>query len=379
MTLRLIAFVIMALAVGGIALAQQPPAAVNVGTVIAKRQAVTAASRFVGRVEARERVEIRARVTGYLEAVLFTEGDTVKDGDPLYRIEQPPFQAAAQQAQGDLYRAQAKLANATYQRQRAEELVKTSAGTQATLDQRTADEKSAQGDVINLDAAMKVANINLGYATITSPITGRIGMTKVTRGNVVGPDSGVLALIVSQDPMWVVFPVSQREFIRIQKAKQQRSYQQITVREEETDTGGDLRVRLLFADGTPYPETGKIDFIGVTVQRDTDTVLLRAVVANPDDTLTDGQLLTVLLESEHPDMKIVVPQAALLADQQGSYVFVVEDGKAVIRRLTTGGEQGADAVVQQGLNGGEQVIVEGLQSVRPGGAVLASPLPVTQS
>jgi membrane fusion protein, multidrug efflux system len=182
----------------------------------------------------------------------------------------------------------------------------------------------------------------------------------VTKGNVVGPDSGVLTTIVSQDPIYVLFPISQRELLRRN--------------EGNSGDASTIKVRLQFSDGTVYREIGKIDFINISVDRTTDTVQVRAVMPNPGNTLRDGQLVRVLLESGTPEEKVVVPQSALIADQGGVYVFLVEDGKAVTRRIKTGGESGADVIVDSGLSGGEQVIVDGLQRVRPGSAVRAAPV-----
>ena len=205
-------------------------------------------------------------------------------------------------------------------------------------------------------ARLDNANRNLGYTDIVSPIIGKISKTNVTAGNVVGPNSGNLTLIVSQDPMYVTFPVSQRVFLTMR------------VKPEE------IKVKIRFADGTTYNQQGTINFIDVSVDRATDTVLVRATMPNPDGVLIDGQLVTVVLQAEQPQEQVVIPQAALIADQEGIYVFVVENGKATVRRIKPGGEIGANVVVNQGLKGGEQVIVEGLQSIRPGQPVLAAPV-----
>jgi len=338
----------------------QGPAPARVGTVIAQESPIVRGLEFVGRVEAIQRVDVRARVTGYLDSVLFKEGDAVKEGTPLFRIEQDAFQAAVQQAQGALLRAQADYANATLQAQRAEELVKTNVTSVAERDRRVADQKKAQGDVVTADANLRTAQINLGYTDIATPISGEVGRTSVTKGNVVGPDSGVLTTIVSQDPMYVVFPVSQRDFLNIQG--------------ERAKIGEHLVVKIVFSDGQAYPETGKINFVDVTVDQATDSVTVRATLPNPAGKLIDGQLVRVLVQGEKPDMRILIPQSALIADQQGVYVFVVEDGKAVVRRLKTGGEHGSDAIVQEGLKPGEQVIAEGMESLRPGAPVAPSPV-----
>lgn len=347
----------------GVATAQPATAtAVPVGTVTATREPVTAQVAFVGRVEAVNRVEIRARVTGFLQAVLFKEGALVKEGTPLFSIEPEPLEAAVQQAQGALLRAQGEYANAAVALGRAEELLRTKAGSIATRDQRKAEEETAKGNVIAAMAKLASANVDLSYAGIKAPITGRISRTSVTTGNVVGPSHPPLALMVSQDPIYVVFPVSERQLLEIR-------------REGRAGENSNAKVRVRFSDGSVYSQTGTVNYIGVTVNRETDTVSVRAVFPNKNNILLDGEFVHVAVEAEKPEEKIMVPQAALIADQKGVYVFIVSDGKAEVRRVKLGGEKGADAIIDDGLSGGEQVVVEGLQTLRPGSRVTAAPLP----
>jgi membrane fusion protein (multidrug efflux system) len=352
----------VAFGLGATALAQQPaPAAVPVGTVMAEKRAITQTADFVGRIEAVNRVDIRARVTGYLEDVLFKDGATVTEGAPLFRIERSPFEAAVEQAQGALEKTQGALQNASLQRQRAEDLLKTNAGSVAIRDQRVAEEKGAQGDETTAAANLKTAQINLGYTEIKAPIAGRIGRTKVTKGNVVSPDSGVLAQIVSDNPMYVTFPVSQREFLALKTNRLPAD-------------GQAPLVSLKFSDGSTYDQQGRVDFVDVSVERATDTVLVRATLPNPDGKLLDGTLVRVGVQAPQSEEKVLVPQSALIADQQGSYVFAVEDGKAVVKRVKVGAEAGSYVAIDQGLSGNEQIVIQGLQSLRPGVPVLASPV-----
>ena len=197
-----LAAAILSLQLVAVPLAAQQPTAIPVGTRTAELRPITKAVDFVGRVEAMERVDVRARVTGFLQEVLFKEGSLVKEGDVLYRIEPDTFQGAVQQARGALLQGQGKLANATAQLARTQELVKTDAATRALLDVRMAEQKTAQGDMINADADLKTANVNLGYTEIVAPISGEVGRSKLTKGNVVGPDSGVLTTILSRRYDW---------------------------------------------------------------------------------------------------------------------------------------------------------------------------------
>jgi membrane fusion protein (multidrug efflux system) len=337
---------------------------VPVGVVPAERQPIARSSDFVGRIEAINRVQVRARVTGYLDAVLFKEGDIIKEDAPVYRLEKGQFEAAVKQAEGALDRAKASKVLTTVQLSRAEDLFKRSAGTEVARDQALAADQQAAGSILEAEANLQTAKINLGYTDITSPITGKISRTNVTKGNVVGPDSGTLTTIVSQDPMYVTFPVSQRDFLRAQQSGTRPDLR-------------DLKVRLRYADGTEYKETGTLNFVDVSVDRSTDTVTVRATVPNPSYGLIDGQLMRVIVEAVTPEEKIVIPQAALIADQEGVYIFVVENEKAVVRRVKTGGGQGTGVVIEDGLKGGELVVVQGLQSIRPGAPVRATPVPRT--
>ena len=238
--------------------AQQQPTAVPVGVAKAERKPIAKAGDFVGRVEALSRVEIRARITGYLEEVLFREGDLIKEGTPLYRIEKGLFQAQVRQAEGALERSQAAKTLSALQLARAEELVEKQAGTLVARDQARALDQQAEGAVMADEANLTTARINLGYTDIVSPITGKVGRTNITKGNVVNPGSGALTVIVSQDPMYVSFPVSQREFLRAQATGRQVDI-------------SNIKARLRFADGTTYQQEGNINFVDVQVDRATDT------------------------------------------------------------------------------------------------------------
>jgi membrane fusion protein (multidrug efflux system) len=338
---------------------QTAPATVPVGIVTAEKKPITPSLEFVGRVDAINRVEIKARVTGFIEDVIFKEGGTVKDGTPLYRIEKGLFEAAVKQAQGALERAKAAKVLTEIQLKRAEDLLTTNSGTVVARDQALAADEQASGSILEAQANLQTAQI--GYTDITSPISGKIGRTSITKGNVVSPQTSTLTTIVSQDPMYVTFPVSQRDFLRAQQSGERPDLKS-------------FKVKLRYADGTFYDQIGEVNFVDVTVDRATDTVTARATVANPRAGLIDGQLMTVVVELGTSQQKVVIPQSALLADQGGVYVFVVEDGKAVVKRVKTGGLSGTGIVIDSGLTGGELVVVEGLQSIRPGAPVRAAPV-----
>jgi membrane fusion protein, multidrug efflux system len=339
---------------------QQPTTAVPVGVVKAERRPITRSGEYVGRVEAVSRVEIRARITGFLETVLFKEGDLIKEGAPLYRIEKGLFEAQVRQAEGALERSKAAKALSALQLGRAEDLVQKEAGTLVARDQARAQDQQAEGAVMADEANLATAGINLGYTDIVAPITGKVGRTNITKGNVVSPESGPLTVVVSQDPMYVSFPVSQRDFLREQAAGRQIDI-------------SNVKARLHFADGRTYQQEGSINFVDVQVDRNTDTILVRATFPNPAGMLVDGEFVRIQVESGKPEEKVVIPQAALIADQEGVYVFTVEDGKATVERVKPGSTTDTGVVIDQGLSGGELVIVDGLLLVRPGAEVRATP------
>lgn len=341
--------------------ASQPAAAPAVGVLQIAKEPVIAAVSFIGRIEAIDRVNLVARATGFLEERAFREGQEVAKDDLLFIIERAPYLAAVESAQATLASAEAAKANADAQLARAEELLRTRDTSPAVRDQRKAEAEMAAAQVLEAQAALTRAAINLDYTLIRAPVAGRIGRAAVSPGNVVGPETGPLALLVGQDPMYVTFPVSQRVFLTLD-------------REARRDAGRTLRVRLRFQDGTLYDQIGQIDFVDVTVAQGTDTVTVRARIGNPDRRLIDGQFVSVTVEGPEPEQRVVIPQSAMLLDQQGAFVFVIEDGRAAVKRLRVGQPlDGGRIVVADGLAGGEMLIVDGLQRVRPGQPVQGVP------
>jgi membrane fusion protein (multidrug efflux system) len=368
---RLAALLLLLLPAGG-ALAQPgpqgPPA---VGVITAEKRPVTETTEFVGRIEAVDRVDLRARITGFLFERLFREGQEVAVADTLFRIERAPFDAQVAQAQAQVASAQAELENANISLARARDLVRTQAGTQARVDDATAQQRTAQATLLGAQASLRVALINLGYTEIAAPIAGKIGRATYSVGNVVSPSTEPLATIVSQDPMYVSFPVSQRIGVEL--------------RERYASRGGPdaVRIRIRLINGQLYNQAGRITFIDTQVNRATDTILVRASIANPvrgeaSDgplrTLIDGEFVTVYVEGAEPVPAVVIPRAAVLQDQQGFFVFVLDAQNRAARRVVTLGRSMADqVVVEQGLEGGERVVTEGVQRVRPGQPVQPAP------
>lgn len=342
--------------------AAPPPPTPSVGVVAATERDVTTAYSFNGRVEAVDKVDLRARITGFLEKRAFEEGQEVKANDLLFTIEKQQYEAAVQRAEASVAQAQATLTDAELQLQRGEELVRNRNIPQSEVDARRARRDNARGQLLGAQAGLREARINLGYADIRAPVAGKIGRSNFSTGNFVGPDSGPLATIVSQDPIYVTFPVSSRELLQARKEAEAR--------------GEDLRavrVKVRLPDETIYGQTGTVNFVDNQVDPTTDTVTIRASMPNPERILVDGQLVGVMVERAQPQLSVVVPQAALLADQAGPYVLVVgSDGKVEQRRVQVGQPTGSDMTIAQGVRPGDRVVVDGIQKVRPGQTVQAT-------
>jgi membrane fusion protein, multidrug efflux system len=342
--------------------AAAPPPAVTVVKVVAED--IRPSTTFTGRVEAKDKVDLRARVDGFLEKRLFEEGADVKDGDLLFVIEKGPYQAAVDQAAAAVVKAEATLKLADIEVARQAELVGKNVGTQQKLDEVTAKQGESRGQVLAEKAALEKAQLQLGYTDIRAPISGRIGRATVSVGNFVTPASGALATIVSQDPIYVSFPVTQRELLEVRKE------------EEAGGKRGEYVIYVQLADGSRYAHPGKVDFLDVKVNQGTDTVQVRARFPNPERVLVDGQHVNVIAESSKGESALLIPQQALQVDQTGPYVLAVDkDDKVQVRRLELGPQRGSSIVVTKGLTAGERVITEGVQKVRPGQVVQATEAP----
>jgi membrane fusion protein (multidrug efflux system) len=372
--------VVAALAVAGWALLRgtatsteaavaEPAASVGVRPVATK--GVSESFEFVGRVKAIEKVDVRARVEGFLEKVLFREGQDVKTGDLLYQIEKVQFQGLVDQAKANLASAEATLANAKVQYSRALDLSKQNYGSVATVDTAHAALGTADASVLQAKAALRLAEVNLDYTDVRAPIDGRIGRTAYTVGNLVNPASGILTTIVGQDPTYVLFPVSVRALEEIREARRR--------------DGGDgilskVEIRLRLSNGRDYPHVGVWNFTDPQVSHQTDSLMMRGTIPNPERTLSDGQFVTAVIQERRQESKLVVPQSALQIDQIGYYALIV-DGEHVVRqrRLTVGPKIEADIVVMSGLREGEHLIVNGIQMVRPGQVVRETMLPAAET
>ena len=346
--------------------AASPPANPAVGVRPAAMKGVSQSFAFVGHIKAVDKVDVRARVEGFLEKVAFREGQDVKAGDLLYQIEKVQFQSQVDQAKANLASAEAEATNAQLQYNRQFELSRHQFSPQATVDQNKAALDTARAKVLQTQAALTQAQVNLDYTDIRAPIAGRIGRTAYTLGNLVNPASGVLATIVSQDPIYVLFPVSVRDLEIIREARR-------------TEEGGlaKIEIRLRLPNGSEYPHRGVWNLTDPQVDQQTDTLIMRATVPNPERQLVDGEFVTAIIRERREEPRLVIAQAAVQIDQSGSYVLVVDDQhKVEQRRIQTGPNRDTDVVITSGLKEGEKVIVDGIQKVRPGQVVKETELPV---
>jgi membrane fusion protein (multidrug efflux system) len=314
------------------AMAAPPPSVI---AVAAERRDIESQSEFVGRVVAIDRVELRARVQGFLKERSFTEGKSVEVDEVLFQIEPDQYQAIVEQRKADVAKAEADAENADAQLARGQELVKNKNIAQSQVDELEAAASIAKASIAQAEAALTAAKLDLGYTRITAPVAGRVGLASYTVGNLVGPSSGPLATIVSIDPIYVDFPLTQRELLQARREMQTSG-----------NDGTNVVVRLRLSDGSLYDQSGRINFVDVTTDPGTDSVTLRAEIPNPDGILVDGQYVGVLLQAGEPESAIVIPQSALQLDQQGVFVMIVDaDNKAQVRRVQVSDNQGADIAV----------------------------------
>jgi membrane fusion protein (multidrug efflux system) len=360
-TSALVAACLLATVLGASAHSQQggPPPAVLVQP--AELTPIADQLEFIGRTAAVDKVELRARVKGFLGPRKFNDGDQVKKDEVVFTIEPETYQAAVDQKIAQRDSAQAALTNADLQLQRATELLRTNTGTVAVRDQRLSEQLQAKANLEDAKAQLRDAEIQLSYTEIKSPIDGRIGRAAVSPGNLVSPDSGVLATVASETPIRVLFPVTQRELLEAKRS---------------ASIGDPPAVRLKLADGSLYQEKGKLDFIDITVDPKTDGQIVRATFENKDNLLTDGQTVRVILEDNKPKTVIVVPQQAIALDQTGPYLFTVDDKNVVhLQRVKTGIARSGQLVITEGLKAGDKVVVQGQQRIRDGMTVAPSVVP----
>ncbi|HJW56318.1 MAG TPA: efflux RND transporter periplasmic adaptor subunit [Burkholderiaceae bacterium] len=342
-----------------------PPPEVAVITVAPQRIAI--ATELPGRIEATRVAQVRARVPGIVLKRVFQEGSEVKAGQVLFRIDPAPFAAAYSSTQAALAKAEANLAQATLKTRRYQPLVETNAISRQEYDDALTAQKQAEADIASARAARQTAQLNLGYATVTAPISGRIGRAQVTEGALVGQGEATpLATIQQIDPVYVTLTQSSTDFLRLQRAMASGQLK---------SAGKDrAKVTLVTDDGRAYGQPGKLLFSDLSVDESTGAITLRAEFPNPERLLLPGMYARARVEQAVDEQAIVVPQQAIVRGVDSASVLVVgSDGKVTSRTVKADAAQGNSSIVSEGLKAGEQVIVEGLQKAQPGATVKAVP------
>jgi membrane fusion protein (multidrug efflux system) len=329
-------------------------------------------SQYVGRLQARDDVAIQAKITGYLLSRDFREGDLVQAGSVLYTLDSSEYEAALARAKADLAAAIANQANAARNYKRGKELLPKGAISQSEMDSLTAKKLESDARIEAARAQVTSAEVNLGFTTMIAPITGRIGRSMVSPGDLVGPNTGNLTTLVSIDPIQALFQVSEDTYTAAVTARM--------VDGLSLDALRGIEVSLELTNGVIYPEVGKIDYFANRVNTETGTLEARAIIPNPLSLLVPGQYVRVILQDTKLLEGIFVPQAAVQADQQGSFVLLVDGNSIVVRRNVELSSRFDDKVlVKNGVEAGDRVIVRGLQQVRAGMPVKTKSLPQTDS
>lgn len=326
------------------------PATVQVTTP--EERDIYSESSVAGRISAKYSVDVLARINGWLQKRFFDEGAFVKKGQTLFLIEPDQYQNAVNNAVANVKQTQAALVNAQKELTRAKELVKQDYVSKSYYDQALATRDQAQAVYDAAKAQLADARLNLSYTKVTSPIDGKIGKIIITEGNLVNTQSGALARIVSVSPIYVTFNIKSGEFIKYRKLDNSVDF-------------SNMSVKLQLADGTIYDEEGRIEFVDNEVNQTTGTIALRATFDNADELLVPGDFVTVQITAKNPRHVLLVPQASVLDDATGYYVWMVdENGLAERRDIKVSDEIDKKWIVEEGLSAGESYVAKGVQSIR---------------
>jgi multidrug efflux system membrane fusion protein len=347
--------------------AAPPPPAVTVAFPI--QRTITDFDEYVGRFVAVDEVEVRSRVSGYLDKIYFKDGQMVKEGDLLFTIDKRPFQTALDQAKANLQRAQAELAFAQGDLDRAAQLVRDKTITQQTFDQRTQVKRVAEANVAAQEAAVRQAQLDLQFTDLRAPVSGRIGDRRVSVGNLVtGGTTGnttLLATIVSTDPIRFEFTFDEASYLRYERLANKGNVDE--ARDNIAARGGSSPVRLKLIDEKDFGHTGRMDFIDNVIDKSTGTIRGRAVFANPAGIFTPGMFARVQIAASAPYTALLVPDSAIGSEQARKFVYIVKPDDTVAQKyVELGPLDGNDRVIKSGLEPTDRVVVDGLMRVRPG-------------
>lgn len=321
---------------------------------------------FVGQTKSSHQVEIRARVNGFLDKRVYIEGSVVKAGDVMFKMDPKPFQAQLDAAQASLAQQQARLKTAQANLARVIPLAKQNALSQKDLDDSTGQEQAAAAAVEAAKADVEQAKLNLGYCTITSPVTGLSSYARVQDGAYVNQQNSLLTYVAKTDPIWVNFSISENDILKYRRLESKG-----LIRTPKNDA---YTVEIVLADGFPYPIKGMISFADAEYNQQTGTFLLRSTFPNPKDKLRPGQFVTVRLWGIVRPNAISVPQRAVLQGAKGHFVWVVgKDNKVEARPVVIGDWIGNDVFVEEGLRKEDLVAVDGTLTLSPGIIVVTKP------
>ena len=341
----------------------KPP---EVVVVKVRNHEITESTTIVGEVIAKDKVYLRARIVGFLEKRNFIEGSFVKKNKLLFQIEKTRYQAEVESAEAMLQTAKANLKNTIIDFDRQKYLVDKDAVAKKNFDIAECEKAIAEADVLAAKANLKEANLRLSYTDIRAPFDGRIGKSKYSIGNLVGPTSDPLALLTMVNPITVEFNISESLIVSLLQYAIDEDKDSKKKKSDDLDIDYVI-VKLLLANGTEYPIEGKIDFVDNVINPMTGTILVRAEFKNPDGLLTPGGYVNVTLISTYQKLRLLVPQAAIQEDQTGQFVMMLNKKNEVTKKnIETGSIYGTEIVVLKGLKLGEMVIKEGLQKVRTG-------------
>jgi membrane fusion protein, multidrug efflux system len=337
--------------------------AMPVSVVTMQATAVPISAEAVAQTEGAKEVEIRPRVGGILLKKMFEEGESIKAGQAMFLIDPEPYKLALMNAQGELVHKNARVTQTTRESARLKDLLATQSISQREYDNATSDSAMASADTMQAQAAVREAQLNLSYTTVTAPTSGMAGRFLLSEGALVAPNTSLLTTIVQISPIWVRFSLSESELKALGGSMTQKNAQKVT---------------LILPDGTEYGESGKLNFAASQIDPALGTQQLRAEFANADKQLLPGQFVRARVTTGTREGVFLVPQTAVLTGDQGKFVFIAEKGKdgktvAVIRPITEGGWHGKDWVVLSGLKAGDQVIVDNLIKTRPGAEVAPHP------
>jgi membrane fusion protein (multidrug efflux system) len=348
---------------------EQPPAVAQAVAVSAQRVVpadTPIVLKFVGQTESSRQVEIRARVEGFLEEIAYKEGTLVQQDQVLFRMDSKPFDAALQQARGELALQQARLETAVANLRRIKPLAARNAVSQKDLDDASGNEKAARAAVLTAQGAVRVAELNLGYTTIKSPVTGLASKTAQQEGSFLTPGSeGLLTYVARLDPIWVSFSISENEMLGY-RSQEKKGILKLPPRK-------DFEVEVVLADGSVFPHRGRISFAEPSLSTETGTFLVRAQLANPNGQLRPGQFVRVRVLGALQPQAVLVPQRAVMEGAKGSFVWVVNaEQKAALRAVVAGRWYHDQWFIDKGLKAGDLVVVDGVMKLRPGVAVQVS-------